>query len=162
LREQLRRRIGKGRVVGLLAVEPTRHPAHHAIENRQQVAAGGRREQHEHQAGVGLGEDVVRDEQVNVHVQVDQAVKRCTNVIAPVLGAMMPRARATRRDPLVQHGALGFMASVAGERPCGRAGRSFVDAACEHVRAMPTCEAWCPNTGRRRDPLSPAAVPPIA
>ena len=41
LRVQLRWRIGKGRVVGLLAVDPTRHPMHHAIEDRQQVAAGG-------------------------------------------------------------------------------------------------------------------------
>jgi len=60
LREQLRRRIGKGRVVGLLAVEPTRHPTHHAIEDRQQVAAGGRREQHERQAGAGLGDAYLR------------------------------------------------------------------------------------------------------
>jgi hypothetical protein len=43
LREQLRRRIGKGRVVGL-AIKPTRHPTHHAIEDRQQVTAGGRRD----------------------------------------------------------------------------------------------------------------------
>jgi hypothetical protein len=56
------------RVVGLLAVEPT----HHAIEDRQQVAAGWRGEQRERQAGVGLGEHAVGDEQVKVHVQVDQ------------------------------------------------------------------------------------------
>jgi hypothetical protein len=40
------------------------------------------------------------------------------------------------RDQLVQHGALGLTASVGGERLSGRAGRSFVDAVCEHVRAV--------------------------
>jgi hypothetical protein len=39
------------------------------------------------------------------------------------------------RDELVQHRALGFAASVAGERLSGRAGRSFVQTACEHPLA---------------------------
>lgn len=53
LREQLRWRSGKGRVVGPLPVEPTRHSTHHAIEDRQQVADGGRRAQPERQIGAG-------------------------------------------------------------------------------------------------------------
>jgi hypothetical protein len=75
LREQLWRRIGKGRVVGRLAVEPTRYPTHHPIEDRQQVAASGRREQPERQLGTGLGEHTVGDEEVEVDVEIDQAAE---------------------------------------------------------------------------------------
>jgi len=39
------------------------------------------------------------------------------------------------RDEFVQHRVLGFAASVAGERLSGRAGRSFVQAAREHLPA---------------------------
>jgi len=39
------------------------------------------------------------------------------------------------RDELVQHRALWCPASVAGERPSGRTGRAFVEAAREHARA---------------------------
>jgi hypothetical protein len=58
--EQLGRRLFRRRVVGLLAGQPTRHATDHPIEDRQQVATGRRREQREHQAGVGLGEHAVR------------------------------------------------------------------------------------------------------
>lgn len=51
-----------------LAGQPTRHATDHPIEDRHQVAAGRRREQREHQAGVGLGEHAVRDQQVEVNV----------------------------------------------------------------------------------------------
>ena len=39
------------------------------------------------------------------------------------------------RDEFMQHRALGFTASIAGERLSGRAGRSFVQAAREHLPA---------------------------
>jgi hypothetical protein len=48
------------------------------------------------------------------------------------LGEHRPRVP---RDELVQHRALGFTASVAGERLSGRAGRSFVQTTREHALA---------------------------
>jgi hypothetical protein len=62
------------------------------------------------------------------------------------------------RDQLVQHGALGFTASVSGERLSGRSGRSFVDAAA--------CSVWTQAVfARRAGPRvrgSPQAGGPVA
>ena len=40
------------------------------------------------------------------------------------------------RHELVQHGPFGCPAAVARERPAGRAGRTFVEAAREHAQAQ--------------------------
>jgi hypothetical protein len=96
MREQLRRQIGKGRVVRLLAVEPTRHPTHHAIEDRQQVAAGGRGEQRERQAVAGLDKHAIGDQEVEVNVQIDQTAE----ALHEGDGAGLGRSEAARtRDP---------------------------------------------------------------
>jgi hypothetical protein len=44
-----------------------------------------------------IDEHAVGHEQVEVHVEIDQAPDRCTNVVTPVRGARRPRWRAIRR-----------------------------------------------------------------
>ena len=68
--------VAGGVVVAGLVGDAARDAADDAIEDREEVGAGGRGQEREREAVVGgRGEDAVGDEEVEVDVEVDQAAR---------------------------------------------------------------------------------------
>jgi len=94
--------VAGGVVVAGLVGDAARDAADDAIEDREEVGAGGRGQEREREAVVGgRGEDAVRDEEVEVDVEIDQAAKALNRLRQRALPhprrRALPQSRRRRR-----------------------------------------------------------------